>query len=1252
MFLNYSKLMEELILIIDFHNHFYPEAYIEEIRSGNCYALVTEDGQNRLLIHYAGDYNIVVGPHLNIEDRLRAMDRCGVDMQVLTLTTPGVERETPEQGEKLAKLTNNEFGEIIEEPEIVPEKEIIPKEVATAKEVIAEPTVPEKQEIEPKAIPKTEDLKSMVEEAGGVWKGIQEMPKGHESRITFNDPETKSTLMLKMSEATPENIKKDIEKTRKAFKEAKVKKEIKEEPLIEEAKKYKSAEEFVESFNITKQNKSHKELSQISKEIDVEEFGKKILLPETEFGIKTDDTVIENWEKRIEKGERPLVVVGGDFMSVVDGQNRLKAYKNLKFNKIPTVFKSQLTDIWNKANKIKKAPKPLTTKEQIEKETGVKRQKITAEKKKTDIEVAKFSEARQKLADDIFFGKKIEQLKQKGVKLKQKVRDIKEAQQAIYQYARDVKINAETFNKVDRLIRDAKNFNDVQKAVDEIDKTLEKKINSKLTKHLEKEIKKEKKFIKGIKGKKRTKRDVDINNQMQEFLNQFTSITEKKLEQINKNIVEFEKNSEQEMPEQLQKDIVELVKKNVKTMTNKEIRSNIKELKDIRKGAKLKGLKKEKARREKVLRQSFRANKEIQEVTKKKAKASSKIFEESKYKKVLDSSKNNVNKYRIQHLLPEKIFEETVNFKKNSVFVNNAYGPMVEAERTKLKGIKEFTEKFNKIHKDLDVANIMTTIIETSEGSISMNKALDLYANSQHQDNLDHVLATLENETDNPQALLDEVISKIPAKNKKAVDNMIDFMSDELYPLVNEVFKREHKIDLPKVDRYFPIMFLETNNNINHVLQDILARATGRQAISKNFTNLREGGKNAFESLGYMEKVVNHIFKVNHYIAYNDAVREVNEFLSLTSDSIKKQDPFLLKEMRDFVNTMALGKVRTEDTSFNNVLRFLRTNYVSSVLGLNIRTILKQPASFVNGMAKTDTGFVLKSVEEMIKNPFKLNDLVNSKSEFVANRANTLERALQEQAESRAVRDVLKTQKISEQVKNFAMSFIRLSDKITVNTIWYAKYAEVFDKTKNEQFSIKAADKVIRDTQPGGGLLTMSKVFRSGELQRAFTAFTSQLNKNFNMVNEIAKGWHERSTQENIKQSALVLVIAPSIIYLVDKAANFLLGRKEDKEIRQPVKFARYFISNILGSLFLTNKVTDTLIKVLSKEQKIYYAPEKTFMPISMQGISNLIRGLVGKKIDKTFWATMQLIGFPYIPFKIFLDLTKEDKKKKIKFKL
>ena len=102
-------------MIVDFHNHFYPKAYIDELKREKGYASVSRDDQGRLLIHYTGDYNIVVGGHINLPDRLVDMDRCGVDMQVLTLTTPGVEREAPERGIKLARLANDGFGKIIED---------------------------------------------------------------------------------------------------------------------------------------------------------------------------------------------------------------------------------------------------------------------------------------------------------------------------------------------------------------------------------------------------------------------------------------------------------------------------------------------------------------------------------------------------------------------------------------------------------------------------------------------------------------------------------------------------------------------------------------------------------------------------------------------------------------------------------------------------------------------------------------------------------------------------------------------------------------------------------------------------------------------------------------------------------------------------------------------------------------------------------------------------------------------------------
>ena len=46
--------------IIDFHNHYYPPAYLDALRSRARSVTVGVDAEGNPLLHYPGDYNIVV----------------------------------------------------------------------------------------------------------------------------------------------------------------------------------------------------------------------------------------------------------------------------------------------------------------------------------------------------------------------------------------------------------------------------------------------------------------------------------------------------------------------------------------------------------------------------------------------------------------------------------------------------------------------------------------------------------------------------------------------------------------------------------------------------------------------------------------------------------------------------------------------------------------------------------------------------------------------------------------------------------------------------------------------------------------------------------------------------------------------------------------------------------------------------------------------------------------------------------------
>jgi aminocarboxymuconate-semialdehyde decarboxylase len=98
-------------MIIDFHNHYYPDAYLRELGRGSSNARLETDPDGRLLLHYPGDYNVVVQGHRDLAERIRVMDEAGIDVHAFSLTTPGVHVEERSRGIELARLVNDEFAQ-------------------------------------------------------------------------------------------------------------------------------------------------------------------------------------------------------------------------------------------------------------------------------------------------------------------------------------------------------------------------------------------------------------------------------------------------------------------------------------------------------------------------------------------------------------------------------------------------------------------------------------------------------------------------------------------------------------------------------------------------------------------------------------------------------------------------------------------------------------------------------------------------------------------------------------------------------------------------------------------------------------------------------------------------------------------------------------------------------------------------------------------------------------------------------------
>jgi len=101
--------------IIDVHNHYYPPEYLDALTPAGSMLKITHDADGNPVVHYPGDYNVMVPGHRDIAYRQSVLDEHGVTMQMITLTTPATHVEKPDVAVKLATIVNDAMGRIRQE---------------------------------------------------------------------------------------------------------------------------------------------------------------------------------------------------------------------------------------------------------------------------------------------------------------------------------------------------------------------------------------------------------------------------------------------------------------------------------------------------------------------------------------------------------------------------------------------------------------------------------------------------------------------------------------------------------------------------------------------------------------------------------------------------------------------------------------------------------------------------------------------------------------------------------------------------------------------------------------------------------------------------------------------------------------------------------------------------------------------------------------------------------------------------------
>ena len=98
----------------DLHTHYYPDTFFDAIRESGGEYNFAKDPVGRTIIQYQGSrFFGITPPMTDPEKRIEDMDRVGIDVEVISLSTPNVFFAEAGSQAAIATMVNDSYAELI-----------------------------------------------------------------------------------------------------------------------------------------------------------------------------------------------------------------------------------------------------------------------------------------------------------------------------------------------------------------------------------------------------------------------------------------------------------------------------------------------------------------------------------------------------------------------------------------------------------------------------------------------------------------------------------------------------------------------------------------------------------------------------------------------------------------------------------------------------------------------------------------------------------------------------------------------------------------------------------------------------------------------------------------------------------------------------------------------------------------------------------------------------------------------------------
>ncbi|MCX6069745.1 MAG: hypothetical protein NTU91_02640, partial [Chloroflexi bacterium] len=364
-----------------------------------------------------------------------------------------------------------------------------------------------------------------------------------------------------------------------------------------------------------------------------------------------------------------------------------------------------------------------------------------------------------------------------------------------------------------------------------------------------------------------------------------------------------------------------------------------------------------------------------------------------------------------------------------------------------------------------------------------------------------------------PVEVIEAGIARLTPQMKEMADTIVqDFRDNQgrLHDAFVDIFNE----DLPLEDNYLPMTRLQVSYETRN--ERVAAELTARAGVRKQFVARNPTYARIEIADEHQKPIADDIFNVwfegvkiqEGFIHQDRMIKDMHSVLE--SDDVRnalqqRYGPAINKWMSKYINDLAQADSYATRQGIERWSRIARSNAAVAWLGFNLLSAGKQLWGAVNFLADTGPIYLAGAAAQFAAGKGKsvlhgkllnntLVDFVDSRSELVRHR-----QISQELQDLKRI-DVTTYERLMQKVGGLGMNLLEVLDHATCVIGWKAMYDKVLRATKNEAMAIKAADEAVVRTQPSMRVQDAAEIYRSGEIMKWFTMFTSEMSAIWNRL--------------------------------------------------------------------------------------------------------------------------------------------------------